>query len=106
MQLQRLIEIILSNFKNKGFLICFVFPGKSAHVFRSRCENGIKVVEFSDPKTEDPTFKFDPPTDTSFGDSPLIRDPFEAIFVRSGPSKTHESEEGVFAEKDIPEPER
>ncbi len=88
------------------FLVFLFFSGKSANVLRSRCDNGMKVVEFSDPRPEDPTFKFDPPTDTSFGDSPLIRDPFEAIFVRSGPSKSHESEVGVFAEKDIPEPGR
>ena len=66
----------------------------------------MKIVEFSEPKPEDPSFKFDPPTDQSFGDSPLIRDPLEAILVRSGPSKISEGGEGVFAEKDVPEPGR
>ena len=55
---------------------------------------------------QEPIFKFDPPTNESFGDSPLIRDSYEVQLVKVAPSTVNESFDGVFAIKDIPEPAR
>lgn len=73
--------------------------GQFSNVVRQRCENGIRVVEFSAP--EGPTFKFDPPTEESFGDSPLVRDPYEEKMVKLSQSG---DSTGVFATTDIPQP--
>lgn len=79
---------------------------------RSKCENGLKFVEFSTPKSDVTTaaasatsFKFDPATNESFGFDALVPDPLETILVKVGPSKLLVAGEGVYAEKDIPEAE-
>jgi hypothetical protein len=44
----------------------------------------LRVIQFSEPSG--PQLKFDPPSSESFGDLPLIRDPFEEKFIKVGPS--------------------
>jgi hypothetical protein len=48
--------------------------GKFSKVMRSRCENGLKTVEFSDPDPESTAFKFDPANNETFGDMALIQE--------------------------------
>ena len=79
--------------------------GKFSKVLRSRCENGIKVVEFSDPKQDDPVFRFDPATNETFGSDALVPEPLDSIMVTTGRSELTVAGDGVFAAVDIPDPE-
>ena len=57
---------LVGTFKN-GLMI----KARPAEIIGEKCENGIKILEFSDPKG--PEFHYDPPTTDSFGDQPNIR---------------------------------
>ena len=75
-------------------------------MLKVKCENGIKVVQWGSTDPKDPTFKYDHPTNVSFGNLPLVRDPMEDLLVRTAPSKLSEAGDGVFAARDIPQPGR
>ena len=83
-----------------------MFIGQAAKVLKVRCQNGIKEVQLGETDPKDPTFKYDPPTNVSFGNLPLVRDPMEDLLVKTGPSKLYQAGDGVFAARDIPEPGR
>ena len=75
-------------------------------MLKVRCQNGIKEVQLGETDPKDPTFKYDPPNNVSFGNLPLVRDPMEDLLVKTGPSKLSQAGEGVFAARDIPDPGR
>ena len=49
----------------------------------------------------DDTYRFDPPSNTSFGEDYLIRDPYESETVRVGNSGAPDSGDGLFATRNI-----
>ena len=92
-------------FKN-GVMI----KAKHVEVIGERCnDEGIKIIEFSDPSSLSQEYHFERPTAATFGDQPLVVDPLDEKYIRLGGSNFDTGENsqgteqnGAFANRDIP----
>ena len=68
---------------------------REVKVIGERCNEGIKVIEFSAPLSSQ-EYHYERPTVNSFGDQPLVADPLDDKYIRLGDSlfKTDENRQG------------
>jgi len=93
---QDLNTALLGNFQ-KGLMV----SGREVDIIGFRCVRGMMILRFSSPKG--PTFHYDPPTKTFFGDQPLVQDPLDKKYIRLAPSvEMAAAGEGAWAKTDIP----
>ena len=82
----------------KGIMV----DAKEALVSGAKCESGLLRLHFSQP-VSGKSFRYDPPSATSFGDQPLVGDPLDNRYVFLFQSLQFPSAgEGLFAREDIP----
>ena len=73
---------------------------RECEVVAEKCnEFGVKMLKFSEPHGE--VLFFSPPTNSSFGEGPRIRDPFERKTSKLTTSSIPNSGQGVVAVRDI-----
>ena len=86
---------------NPGWKILFQINGQEAEIIGEYCnEFGIKVLKFSQP--HGPIYHYLEPTNTTFGDQPLLRDPLAKKYISVKNSlEFPEAGDGVFASRDI-----
>ena len=85
--------VLIGKFKDGVML-----KGRQSKIIAERCNNGIKEIKIAKPKTGSPILKFKRNTKQHIYDA-TIMDQYEKnmVYVKN----TAESEEGLFAKKDI-----
>ncbi len=76
--------------------------GREADITSWKCtENGIRALEFSQPKG--PKFHYEPPTQNTLGDQPLLRDPLDKKYViLKNSTRFPLAGEATYAARDVP----
>ena len=88
---------IVGRFKN-GLLVA----GRESKVIGVRCNRGIMEVDFAEPRG--PVYHYEPATNETYGDQPMLADPLDMkyIYVRGSGVHHQVADEGAFAKRDIP----
>ena len=97
------LELAMIGQFEKGLMV----NGQEAEVIGEHCnEYGIKVLKFSQPSG--PIYHYEPATNITFGDQPLLRDPLakKYLYLKTSNNliadESSEESEGTFATRDVP----
>ena len=85
---------LVGQFKNN-----YMQSAQAAKITRITCSNNVLKVEFSQPYG--PKFHFNPSTNETIGEMPLVQDPYEKITVKVDTSGVPNAGQGLFAVRNI-----